>query len=218
MVTGLIDDVGTIERVTASDAGRDLRVRCRYDDLAEGESVAVNGACLTVRERGQGWFSVAAVETTLGRTTIGAWREGTRVNLERALRAGDRLGGHLVQGHVDGVGSVTALAKPADSLLVDVLLPEALAELMVPRGSVAVDGVSLTVNALPARGVVQVSLIEHTLRHTTLGSLSVGDRVHVEGDVIGKYVQWLLEPYRRELGVGSRPYRAASPLPAPHSQ
>ncbi len=131
MFTGLIDDVGTVERVVATDAGRELRVRCRYDDLAAGESVALNGACLTVRERGAGWFTVAAVETTLGRTTIGAWRAGTRVNLERALRLGDRLGGHLVQGHVDGVGDVVAAERAADALMIDVALPEELAELMV---------------------------------------------------------------------------------------
>jgi riboflavin synthase len=218
MFTGLIDDVGTIERVTATDAGRDLLVRCRYADLAEGESVALNGACLTVRERGSGWFTVAAVETTVGRTTIGAWRAGTRVNLERALRLGDRLAGHLVQGHVDGVADVAAVRRSADALLIDVTLPEPLAELMLPHGSVAVDGVSLTVNALPAPGVLQVSLIEYTLRRTTLGGLSVGDRVHVEGDVIGKYVQSLLQPYARVRGAGSRESIGASPLPAPRSQ
>ena len=217
MFTGLIDDVGTIERVTATDAGRDLRVRCRYEDLADGESVALNGACLTVRERGRGWFTVAAVETTLGRTTIGSWGAGTRVNLERALPAGGRLGGHIVQGHVDGVGEVTTVARSADSLLLDVSLPESLAELMVPHGSLALDGVSLTVNALPARAVVQVSLIEHTLRHTTLGALDVGSPVHVEGDVIGKYVQRLMEPYWRRSGFGRRDSsgRVESRLPNP---
>ena len=178
----------------------------------------MNGACLTVRERGPGWFAAAAVATTLGRTTVGAWGAGTRVNLERALRLGDRMGGHLVQGHVDGVGDVTAVRRSADALLVDVSLPDGLAELMVPQGSLALDGVSLTVNALPAPGVVQVSLIEYTVRHTTLGALSVGDRVHVEGDVIGKYVRHLLEAYRREPGTGNREPRSAllgsrSPVP-----
>ena len=197
MFTGLIDDVGTIDRVTTTAAGRDLRVRCRYADLADGESVALNGACLTVRECGPSWFSVAAVETTLGRTTIGGWRAGTRVNLERALRAGDRLGGHLVQGHVDGVGDVAAVGRTTDSLMIDVSLPQELAELMVPHGSVTLDGVSLTVNALPAPRVVQVSLVEYTLRRTTLGALGVGDRVHVEGDVIGKYVRQFVDPYIR---------------------
>jgi riboflavin synthase len=184
-----------IEEARATDAGLELRVRCRYGDLVEGESVAVNGACLTVRERGDGWFTTAAVTTTLGRTTIGDWRAGARVNLERAMRLGDRLGGHLVLGHVDGVGTVLRAAREGDALLVDVELPRELAELLVPHGSITVDGVSLTVNALPAPGVVQLSLVEYTLRHTTLGALHPGARVHVEGDVIGKYVRRLLDPY-----------------------
>lgn len=198
MFTGLIDDVGCIERVAATAAGRELRVRCRYDDLVAGESIALNGACLTIRECGPGWFTTAAVEPTLGRTTIGAWRETQRVNLERALRLGDRLGGHMVQGHVDGVGIVAVVARAGDALLVDISLGTELAELMVKHGSLCVDGVSLTVNALPAADVVQISLVEYTLRHTTLGELRPGDRVHIEADVIGKYVQRLVAPYGSE--------------------
>lgn len=195
MFTGLVDDVGRLERVDATDAGREFRVRCRYDDLAEGESVAVDGVCLTVRERGPGWFTAAAVVTTLGRTHLGAWEAGRRVNLERALRAGDRLGGHIVQGHVDGVGSVLATAERDDAWLIDVAVPPELVALMVPHGSITVDGVSLTVNALPAPGTVQLSIIEYTRRHTTLGDRAPGDPVHVEADVIGKHVQRLLAPY-----------------------
>jgi riboflavin synthase len=195
MFTGLIDDIGTIERVSDTDAGRELRVRCRYADLADGESIALNGVCLTVREHAPEWFTTAAVVTTLGRTVVGDWRVGTRVNLERALRLGDRLGGHLVQGHVDGVGSVLSVADVADAKLVDVRVPDELMELMVPHGSIAVDGVSLTVNELPAPGVVQLSLIEYTLRHTALGDLAPGSRVHIEADVVGKHVQRLLAPY-----------------------
>ncbi len=108
MFSGLVDSVGTLDRVAATEAGREFRIACGYDDLADGESIAVNGACLTVREHGPGWFTVAAVGTTVERTTLGAWRAGRRVNLERALRLGDRLGGHLVLGHVDGVGRVQA--------------------------------------------------------------------------------------------------------------
>jgi riboflavin synthase len=193
--TGLIDDVGTIERVSISAAGREFRIRCRYDDLANGESIAVSGACLTVRERGSGWFTAAAVVTTLGRTTLGAWTEGRRVNLERALRVGDRFGGHIVQGHVDAVAEVRAVQQRADARLVDLALPAGLAELMVLHGSIGVDGVSLTVNDLPAADLVQISLIEYTLRHTTLGELEAGTQVHVEADVVGKYVQRLLAAY-----------------------
>lgn len=196
MFTGLVDDVGTIDRVSDSEAGRELVIRSRYQDLVDGESIAVNGACLTVRDSGNGCFSVAAVVTTLGRTAIGDWGAGTRVNLERAMRASDRLGGHIVQGHVDGLGTVQRIERLGDAVLVDVTVPDEIAELLVPHGSITVDGVSLTVNAIPARNVVQLSLIEYTLRHTTLGALAVDDVVHVEGDVIGKYVRQLMTPYR----------------------
>ena len=193
MFTGLIDDVGTVTRVTTTDVGRELRIECRYDDLAEGESIAVNGACLTARECGPRWFTTAAVTTTLDRTTIGGWRVGRRVNLERALRVGDRLGGHFVQGHVDGVATVNSVRQEGDARLVDLALPAGLAELMVRHGSLTVDGVSLTVNDLPSPDVVQISLIDYTLQHTTLAGLAIGHRVHVEADMLGKYVQRLLK-------------------------
>jgi riboflavin synthase len=195
MFTGIITDVGTVEEARDSAAGRELRVRCAFRDLADGESIALNGACLTVREHGPGWFVAAAVGTTLERTIIGTWGAGTRVNLERALRAADRLGGHLVQGHVDGVGTVAAVAQAGDARLVDVALPADVAELQVPHGAIALDGVSLTVNALPAADRVQVSLIDYTLRQTTLAAWAPGARVHVEADVVGKYVQRLVAPY-----------------------
>ena len=193
MFTGLIDDVGRIEAVSQTATGLELRISCRYEDLVEGESIAVNGACLTVLTHGSGWFTVGAITTTLGRTTIGSWHVGRRLNLERALRAGDRLGGHFVQGHVDGVARVTAVAVDGDAQIVDLALPAGLAELMVQHGSLAVDGVSLTVNDLPAPGSVQLSLIDYTLRHTTLGTLVPGDQVHVEADMLGKYVHRLLK-------------------------
>ena len=207
MFTGLVDDVGTITGVAETAAGRELRIRCRYPELADGESIAVNGACLTVREHGveqdvargdadapATWFTVAAVVTTLDRTTVGTWSVGTTVNLERAMRLGDRLGGHLVLGHVDDVGIVVRTEERGDAWLVDVALPEALRPLMVQHGSVTIDGVSLTVNALLDDGV-QLSIIEYTRRHTTLGTLAVGDRVHVEADVLAKHVARLVAPH-----------------------
>jgi riboflavin synthase len=194
--TGIVDDVGTIERVAHTDAGRELRVLTSYRDLVDGESIALNGACLTVREHGTGWFTVAAVGTTLERTTIGAWVEGERVNLERAMRLGDRLGGHLVQGHVDGVAAVRRVERDRDAVRVVLALPEELAVLMVPQGSIAVDGVSLTVVALPAPAEVELSIIDYTARHTTLGGLGDGDAVHVEADVIAKHVQRLFAAHR----------------------
>jgi riboflavin synthase len=203
MFTGLVDAVGTIDRVTETSAGREFLILSTYDDLADGESVAVNGACLTVRDRAHGRFTVAAVVTTLGRTTMGSWTAGRRVNLERALKASDRLGGHIVQGHVDGVGTVRRVRQFSDAVLVDVSVPPEIAELLVPHGSITVDGVSLTVNAIPEPSAVQLSLIEYTLRHTTLGDLKPNDAVHVEGDVIGKYVRQLMTPYLREHGIGN---------------
>jgi riboflavin synthase len=198
LFTGLVDDIGVIERVERTEAGRELRIASRYDSVADGESIAVNGACLTVRESGPGWFDVAAVVTTLGRTTIGDWSTGQRVNLERAMKLGDRLGGHLVQGHVDDVGVVLRVERVEDAILVDVRIPDDLVPLMVLHGSVTIDGVSLTVNALPEPGILQLSLIEFTWRHTTLGALEAGQRVHVEADMLGKYVRQLVSVIPQE--------------------
>jgi len=195
MFTGLVDAVGTIETVLESAEGRTFRVRCPYADLAPGESVAVHGVCLTVRECGPHWFTAAAIVTTIGRTALAQWVAGKAVNLERALRAGDRMGGHIVQGHVDGLGVVRATRREGDATLLDISTPSELADLFVPHGSVTVDGVSLTVNELLAGDQLQVALIDYTLRHTTLGTLSVGDDVHIEADVIGKYVRRLAAPY-----------------------
>jgi len=195
MFTGLVDDIGLVTAVERTDAGRAFRVRCRYADLVVGESIAVNGACLTVRDCGPSWFTAAAVVTTLERTTMGRWTTGTRLNLERALRLGDRLGGHLVQGHVDGVARVLTIDPCDDARLIDLIVPADLSDLMVPHGSLTVDGVSLTVNDIKGPDIVQLSLIEYTLRHTTLGALTAGDEVHLEGDVIGKYVRQLTVPY-----------------------
>jgi len=164
--------------------------------VKKGESIAVNGACLTVEKVLKGGFTVHAVQTTLGRTLIGEWKKGRSVNLERALRAGDRLGGHFVEGHVDGVGTVDKVAPSGDALLIDVRVPGDVVETTVLHGAITIDGVSLTVNAIPRPGVVQVSLVPFTREHTTLGKLGGGDRVHVEADVLGKYVRQLCRSAR----------------------
>ena len=197
MFTGLIEEVGTIGAIATGPGGRELYVRSDYTGLVDGESIAINGVCLTVRDRDDDGFTVGAIETTLGRTTIGDWRVGKRVNLERAMVMGARLGGHIVAGHVDGVGTVRSVDQEGDARLVALALPDEVREVSVLHGSVTVDGVSLTVNALPPDGTLQLSLIEYTLRHTTLSELKPGDTVNVEADLIGKYVQKLVQPYRR---------------------
>jgi len=190
MFTGIVDAVGRIDAVRVNN-GVELRVKASYKGVKKGESIAVNGACLTVEKVVKGAFTVHAVETTLGRTLIREWQKGRAVNLERALRAGERFGGHFVQGHVDGVGTVEGVAEVDDAMLVDIRVPPEVAETTVLHGAVTVDGVSLTVNALAEEGIVQVSLVPFTREHTTLGKLASGDRVHVEADVLGKYVRQL---------------------------
>ncbi|HLZ46697.1 MAG TPA: riboflavin synthase [Gemmatimonadales bacterium] len=190
MFTGIVDAVGRIDAVHVNN-GVELRVKASYKGVKKGESIALNGACLTVERVVKGGFTVHAVQTTLGRTLIGEWRKGRAVNLERALKASDRFGGHFVQGHVDGVGTVDRVAEADDALLVDIRVPREVEETTVLHGAITVDGVSLTVNTLPRSGVVQVSLVPFTRAHTTLGKLAAGDRVHVEADVLGKYVRQL---------------------------
>ena len=194
MFTGLVEAVGIITDVRPTDAGVELRIDCPWDDLAPGESLSINGACLTVLDHGSGWFTVAAMIMTVGRTTIGEWSPARRVNLERAMRADSRFGGHIVQGHVDGVATVDAVMRAKDATLLDVTLPDGLSNTIVLHGSVALDGVSLTVNRLDG-AKLQVALIDYTLAQTALGDLEKGSKVHVETDVIGKYVRGLVAPY-----------------------
>jgi riboflavin synthase len=202
MFTGIVSAIGRVEAVSQNggsgkgDGGRVVRIRAPYRGLKKGESIAVNGACLTVEKVMKGGFTVHAVQTTLGRTLIGDWQKGRAVNLERALRAADLLGGHIVQGHVDGVGTVERVVTQGDALLLDVRLPPEIAETTILHGSITVDGVSLTVNALPSERVMQVSLVPFTREHTTLGTLEQGDQVHVEADVLGKYVRQLCRSER----------------------
>lgn len=222
MFTGIVTAVGTIATTRQDERGLELTIAAPYEDLEPGESIAVDGACLTVEraektERSEkaerlrletspssppfpsspSWtFTVHIVGPSLDRTLFRGYAIGRRVNLERALRVGDRMGGHIVQGHVDGTGSVLRVEQEGDSWLMDIEVPPAIAAVTIPLGSITVDGVSLTVNATPAPGQVQVSLIPFTLQHTTLGESRPGSQVHLEGDVLGKYVAALLAPHQ----------------------
>lgn len=198
MFTGLIEEVGRVLR--REGARLVVSARVVLPDATEGSSIAVNGVCLTVVERGSGQLGFDLGPETLTRTTLGDLDAGHLVNLERPLRLGALVGGHLVQGHVDGVGIVTDLAREGETARLRLQCQdEALATLLIPQGSVAVDGVSLTVAALEGTGF-EIMLIPHTLGQTTLGGLQAGKRVNLEMDVIGKYVQ-------RALAVHSAPLR-----------
>ncbi len=198
MFTGIVTAMGAVRRARRTSHGLEITIEHPYRRrFTIGESVAVDGACLTVVRAARRTFVVEAVTMTRSRTTFGDYRAGRRVNLERSLALGDLLGGHLVSGHVDGVGTVVGLEELGDSVLLDIRAPKLVAELSVPHGSIAVDGVSMTVNALPRPGVVQISVIPHTREVTTLGRARVGTRVHLEADLIGKFVRHLVAPYGR---------------------
>ncbi len=198
MFTGIVTEVGKVVAVRRETDRLAFRIEMAYKDLVEGESIAVGGACLTVVTKGENWFEVEAIVTTRSRTWFGDLQVGDEVNLERSMQLGDRLGGHFVQGHVDAVGEVVKTKTEADALLLDVAVPDEVDELTIPHGSVSIDGVSLTVNEMPAPNVLQVALIPYTLEHTTLGNLNTGDKVHLEGDMIGKYIRRLLRDRQGE--------------------
>ena len=188
MFTGIVEEVGRVDAVEMLGGGRRLRLACSFaEQLRPDESVAVNGCCLTVTGHDDAGFWATAVEETLSKTALGQLTAGDGVNLERALRLGDRLDGHLVQGHVDATAEVLAIDALADSWLVRVAYPAEHARYLIPVGSVALDGVSLTVARLD-HDALTVSIIPHTWNKTTLSTWSVGQRVHVEYDPIGKYV------------------------------
>lgn len=201
MFTGLIEVIGTIHAVRDTAAGRELEITAPWDDLVAGESIAVNGACLTVVALHDGRFTVQVVATSRERTAFGSYAAGRRVHLERAMRLGDRLGGHLVQGHVDGVATVERVTQQGDTWLIDLAVPPEVAAVTIPLGSITVDGVSLTANAVRPPDGVQLAIIPFTLEHTTLGDLRPGDRVHVEGDLVGKHVRQQAAAWRAAGGA-----------------
>jgi len=193
MFTGLVEDVGTIVSVARQGDGRELTIRTALPmaEVALGDSIAVDGACLTVETLGADRFTAVAGRETLDRTTLCHAAPGARVHLERALRVGDRLGGHLVQGHVDGVGRVVRVEPARESLVLWIEAPPELARYVAPKGSVTVDGVSLTVNEVDAARF-RVNIVPHTARVTRLGGFTAGVPVNLEVDVLAKYVERLL--------------------------
>ena len=192
MFTGIVTDLGRVRAVLPG-GDTDFEIETHYDTgmIAIGGSIACAGACLTAIELGQGWFRVQASGETLSRSTLGAWRVGTPVNLERSLKLGDELGGHLVAGHVDGVGRLLTQREEGDSMRLVFEAPRALALGIATKGSIAVDGVSLTVNEVTGARF-GVNIIPHTRAVTSLGSLRVGDPVNLELDLIARYVARLM--------------------------
>ena len=188
MFTGIVTDVGRVRSVSDSGRGRRLEVESAYDteEIDLGASVSHAGCCLTVVDKGPGWFAVEVSGETLSKTNLGQWRQGTRINLERAVRLGDELGGHMVLGHVDGVGEVVSLADEGGSRRIAVRAPAPLHRFIAPKGSITVEGVSLTVNEVKD-DVFGVNLIPHTWDVTTLGDLSTHAHVNLEIDVLARY-------------------------------
>jgi riboflavin synthase len=195
MFTGIIEGIG---QVTQAQRRGDLvaltiAVPAALTDMVVGDSICVNGVCLTVRALGQGAFEADCTAETLQRTNVGSLKPTDEVNLERALKLSDRLGGHLVTGHVEGLGYISEMARGSGSMTMTMRVPQEIASFLVEKGSVAVEGVSLTVNSI--RGAeFQVAVIPHTAQNTTLGRRRVGDQVNIEVDIIGKYVQRLMRP------------------------
>lgn len=192
MFTGIITDVGEIRNVArAGDTRFDVATRFEMATVAIGASIACSGICLTVIDKGPDWFAVQASEETLSKTTARSWDVGTRLNLERALKFGDELGGHIVSGHVDGVARIIDLRPENDSLRYTFEAPADLARFVAPKGSVALDGVSLTVNEVEGARF-GVNIIPHTQKETTFGARRAGDAVNMEIDMLARYVARLL--------------------------
>ncbi|MFQ5971199.1 MAG: riboflavin synthase [Alphaproteobacteria bacterium] len=202
MFTGIVTDVGRVREAVDSDGGRRLTLETVFDTatIGAGASIACGGVCLTVVATGPQWFAADVSRETLSRTTIGTWQVGTRVNLERPLKAGEELGGHVVLGHVDGVGRVTNVAPDGENRRVGIEAPETLGRYLAPKGSIAVDGVSLTVNEVEGSRF-GVNLIPYTWQHTTFAELARGQPVNLEVDMLARYAVRALE-YGKVFGNG----------------
>jgi riboflavin synthase len=213
--TGLVQGMGRVESVEARGAETRLKIRALFDlpAIVLGESIAVNGACLTVETFGESWFTVYASAETLAHTSLGSLKTGAVANLERALALGDRLGGHLVSGHVDCLATVSHIAPAGESRVYTLTFPAEFGALVVPKGSVALDGISLTVNDCGPEHL-SVNIIPATQRETTISGWSPGTRVNMETDLIGKYVKSMLGPWLASGGVGGGGGKPASRLNA----
>lgn len=189
MFTGIITDVGRVRSVRATDRDRRFEIETQFDlsTIDLGASISHAGCCLTVVEKGQGWFAVEVSGETLAKTTLEAWTEGSRINLERAAKVGDELGGHIVSGHVDGVAEVVSVAPEGGSHRIRIRVPRPLHRYIAPKGSITVEGVSLTVNEVED-DVFGVNIIPHTWDVTTLGALKAGSRVNIEIDMLARYL------------------------------
>ncbi|ANG85184.1 riboflavin synthase [Microbacterium aurantiacum] len=214
MFTGIVEEIGEVVAVEPSGDGVRVRVRGprAVSDAGHGDSISVSGVCLTVVDRGEDWFTADVMQQTLAMSTLAGVAEGRPVNLERATAAHGRLGGHIVQGHIDGTGELLEVRPGAEWRVLRIALPRHLAPLVVDKGSIAVDGVSLTVSAVSAPGAspdwFEVSLIPETLSATTLGDRAVGDRVNLETDILARHVQRLMA-----FAAPAAPDSAASPAP-----
>lgn len=197
MFTGIVTDMGTVRAVTktssGSGEGRRFEITTHFDvnDIAIGGSIAHAGACMTVVDKGDTWYAIEVSGESLSKTTLGSWEVGSRMNLERAMRLGDELGGHMVSGHVDGVGEVTVRVSDGDSVRFSFQAPDTLAKYLAPKGSITIDGVSLTVNEVDG-ATFGINVIPHTQEVTTIGALGVGDKVNLEIDMLARYVARLL--------------------------
>ncbi len=189
MFTGIVTDVGRVRRITPTARDHRYEIETAFDTATVdlGASISHAGCCLTVTETGPGWFAVEVSGETLSKTTLGDWAEGTRVNLERAARLGDELGGHIVSGHVDGLGTVVSITPEGGSHRMEIEAPAPLHRYIAAKGSITVDGVSLTVNEVEGR-TFGLNIIPHTWEHTTLGGLQVGNSVNLEIDMLARYL------------------------------
>jgi len=209
MFSGLVADLGRVEAIERGAEGARLRLSTGLaGEVALGDSVAVNGCCLTATAVGPDWFEADAMNQTLALTSLGSLEPGSPVNLELALRADQRLGGHIVQGHVDGVGEVESTVADGFAVRLTVKLPDGLSRYVVPQGSITIEGVSLTVSACEP-GRVEVSLIPETRERTNLGGLAAGQPVNLECDVIAKYVERMVSPYAQAAAPPHNPDRTS---------